>query len=888
MADTVGRGVIELSADSSRLRASINEARATLRGFGKDVSDSIGSAGDRAAKSIDRYVQGLQQQAVAQTRSRREAELYGLALRGASEAQLGAANQALRLAEANERGREIGESLRTGLLRLGIAAAAAAGGLAVLYQRSIDGIANYQQLGERIGESAVAIASLQTASDVSGVSLERVASFSVRLTKALSETDDESKKVGKALAALGINFDAFKAKSPVERVEALSKALAGFQGGAEKTAVLEALVRGSSDLIPLLNDLAEGSQRFTRLTEEQIQAADQAAKAHARQVSELKQLGQQIAVAALPSVTDLIGALKDVIVQTTGAADAAGTLASKAGGVQDFADSSARFLAGLIDVTRKVASGFQYVGETIGATAAIAGAVVRGEFSLIPKIIADAREQGQKYLAETTSAVDALDRRIAARGSQSGQEASSAPKPKIDISGLNRDKVKKDLSAIAEARAQLTYDVDLIRKQSAAIVDIFSNDEKILEAKRAAGLLSESDYWRQKREFIQINASEQERALQAEIARLERERSSRALSGKDRIDLDRKIEDASSKLQKVQRDAATEIDVLGIREKAALTKIEQGFRDAEAAAQDFLDSLRRTQDRDLAGIGAGNRERDRAAGRAQIEDRFDQQRRDLEKQRRDAEFAGTFNADARRRYDDELDRIRRFQSKALEEWDDYYARRLAKEQDLSNGISESLRNYVAEAENGAKAMERIFDRSLGGIEDAFVDLATKGKADFRGLVDSIVADIIRMTVRAQIAGILKAGGADSASGFDFGSLIGLAASFFGGGSSGIVAGDSAYSATSAAIMGRRALGGPVSRGGLYQVNENGAGELLNVRGKQYLIPGADGSVKPSAGSGGKSVSNTFNFVLQQPANKATQEQIAAAALRGLRQGERNS
>lgn len=49
----------------------------------------------------------------------------------------------------------------------------------------------------------------------------------------------------------------------------------------------------------------------------------------------------------------------------------------------------------------------------------------------------------------------------------------------------------------------------------------------------------------------------------------------------------------------------------------------------------------------------------------------------------------------------------------------------------------------------------------------------------------------------------------------------------------------------AALAGRRALGGPVSGGRLYEVAEGDKAELLEMGGHTYLIPGSDGTVSPS-------------------------------------------
>lgn len=53
------------------------------------------------------------------------------------------------------------------------------------------------------------------------------------------------------------------------------------------------------------------------------------------------------------------------------------------------------------------------------------------------------------------------------------------------------------------------------------------------------------------------------------------------------------------------------------------------------------------------------------------------------------------------------------------------------------------------------------------------------------------------------------------------------------------------------INGRRAAGGPVSSGGLYEVGENGNPELFQQGGRSFLIPGNNGQVIPVRGGAGE-------------------------------------
>jgi lambda family phage tail tape measure protein len=77
---------------------------------------------------------------------------------------------------------------------------------------------------------------------------------------------------------------------------------------------------------------------------------------------------------------------------------------------------------------------------------------------------------------------------------------------------------------------------------------------------------------------------------------------------------------------------------------------------------------------------------------------------------------------------------------------------------------------VAESNDAATAPERAFANAFGGAEDSLLGFITSGKLEFRGLADSILADLARMTVRQTITAPL-AGALQSA--FASGGLFGL-------------------------------------------------------------------------------------------------------------------
>lgn len=70
------------------------------------------------------------------------------------------------------------------------------------------------------------------------------------------------------------------------------------------------------------------------------------------------------------------------------------------------------------------------------------------------------------------------------------------------------------------------------------------------------------------------------------------------------------------------------------------------------------------------------------------------------------------------------------------------------------GASEALSNYANESANVFKQTEQLVGRAFGGMEDALVSLVMTGKADFKTLINSILADIARLTIRQGITGPL--------------------------------------------------------------------------------------------------------------------------------------
>ena len=398
-------------------------------------------------------------------------------------------------------------------------------------------------------------------------------------------------------------------------------------------------------------------------------------------------------------------------------------------------------------------------------------------------------------------------------------------------------------------RAQLEKSLSSIRDVLDAQVSAFQNAELILDAVRSAGLASDRDFYAAKRAFIDADTAARVQALEAESAAI----SASVRTSKERIEADKQIAGNVAEIARLRAAAAAKGIVLDVQERSAVDALTRAYTEARIEAELFIERARRGDSLDVAGVGRGDEARKRAQGLFEIEERYGQKR-----ERLDAEFANGRLRGKRELYDREVALTEEFQAKEIALFNETADAKLLAESRWENGANRAFENYVAAAANAAAQTEQLFSSAFRGAEDVAVSFITKGKADFKGFADSIVADILRIIIRQQIANALV-GAIGSGGGVGAGIGAGIGAAFGAGAAS----------------------GGPVTRGGIFPVNEKGGpGELLNVGSKQYLLAAENGRVMPQK-TGGKSVSQVNHFHFPGPVDRRSQQQVAAAAGRGV-------
>jgi hypothetical protein len=395
-------------------------------------------------------------------------------------------------------------------------------------------IADFQDFAEKVGDTASQFSSLQLAADVSTTSLETIAAASIKLSVGLSKVNDESKGAGKALSAIGIDLEEFKNLSPVEQIDAVSKALAGFEDGAGKTAVAVALFgKAGAEILPFMNDLAEQGERQIRLTDEQIKAADDYVKAQDRLKSEFSATGAAMAADLIPSLAEFQD-IAIAVIGSLGKSEAATTVLKTALG---FLGDTLKQIATAGAIVNYV---FQAVGNAIGFAAAAAVSLATGDFKGVGvqfKALQDDAQKLNKEFSDFQDRINGINKSVV-----QPTEKASDPKKPLEFAAA-QDKVKKSVIETNTAATELsnTYASllqkaqDLARPEGETQADRLERElesihnvdaatrqyvETIIAQKRANDALKESE--EERRLIIAENVRQQITALkEAEDERFE-------------------------------------------------------------------------------------------------------------------------------------------------------------------------------------------------------------------------------------------------------------------------------------------------------------------------------------------------------------------------------
>lgn len=468
-------------------------------------------------------------------------------------------------------------------------------------------------------------------------------------------------------------------------------------------------------------------------------------------------------------------------------------------------------------------------------------AAAQGALNDKEKAYQDFTAQGDQYLTSREQLTKAL----------------TAARNQGVAAGLEEEAIEKRLAQIRRAfdpgagEAIQLARIDDTKRNLNSLVAAYQDSEQLLEANRQAGLISEKAYFDAKIGFVKLNAEAQRRLVEEDTKAQQVLLQNPNLNTAERVAIQTRIKDNIAEIVKIQNSAATSGIVLARQQTSAQQSLAAAYVETRSAAEEYLRTLQRANARDLEGAGLGTEERARRAGRNQIADKYADDRARLEAQIEAAKTrnGGELTDEQSARFTNELNLISEFRDKALAEYDAYYAKRREQEANAATGASEALANWTESNRNAARSMQEAYERTFSSLEDTLATFFKSGKLNVKSLVDTVLTELARLEAKRFLSSF---GGA-------FGSVLG---SIFGVGRAdgGAPVEDISW------VSGGRAIGGPVSAGQTYEVNERDIPEIARVGGRDYLTMGGQGGkVTPLTGQLG---GTTFNFTIAPGVTRA--------------------
>lgn len=331
------------------------------------------------------------------------------------------------------------------------------------------------------------------------------------------------------------------------------------------------------------------------------------------------------------------------------------------------------------------------------------------------------------------------------------------------IAGINKKFEEKEKKGGSTAPASRRLDLSEIQQQMRDELATIDQQQRAVELRRQAGLISEQDFYSRKRELIvQANGTEQ-KALQAQIDRLEQEK----VKGKEAIEvrkqlvdvrgrLNVKVMEGENKLAAVDQDAAMAME----RQKAALESLTKTH-------QRYIEQLDKQQERTIAAAWMGDKERGRAQGKWQIEDRYLAEQRRLEDRQM---FTPGLSVEQRQQIERRLQELQVEKEREIQVYDQTYQQLDLLQERWQLGASVAWQNFADNAANTARQTADVWTTALNGVAENLANLVVNGKASLGDLLRTLAM----MEARTAFSkGIVSLGGAvRSVLGFDDGGYTG--------------------------------------------------------------------------------------------------------------------
>jgi hypothetical protein len=390
----------------------------------------------------------------------------------------------------------------------------------------IEAAGAFNDMAQQTGISVEVLNQFSEVGSLSDTSIQSVTAASNKMAASLAKVDEDGGGAAAALRTLGIDFNAFQAMAPDERMKAVATGLAGIEDGADRTALAMALMgRQGASLLPFFNDLANAGEAQVRITKEQAAAAD----AFGDNLQKIKLHGdawqKTLSLGMAPALRDATAATLEVFTQTGGLKDQIQALAND-GSIDRWTRSAVVGFTYVIDAIIYVKRLVVTLGEAIGAGLAQASTMVSGiatAFSMISSgnlsgavdAISGAYGEmsaiGKAFLSDQEAAWGAstLGDKMREAYSKGFSEDAEAPKRKISF----KNAAEKDDQAKAKTPSKMKeYEAELAEMKVA-----WQEKQRLEGSFREFSKEQELAFWESKRSVVTAGTQD-EKAVRLKAA----------------------------------------------------------------------------------------------------------------------------------------------------------------------------------------------------------------------------------------------------------------------------------------------------------------------------------------------------------------------------------
>jgi hypothetical protein len=186
-------------------------------------------------------------------------------------------------------------------------------------KRTVEGVDALNDLADATGDTVENLSALEDVALRTGTSMDTAGEAVVKLNKALGEAaKDPDSAAGQAIRNLGLNIKDLLALSPVERLQAVGRALNSFDGENKLFYNITLLGKGVRETAPLLKDLAEAGRLQATVTTRQAEEAEKLRKEWAALSKEAVDLSRALALPLVSSINETIERFREARKQGKG------------------------------------------------------------------------------------------------------------------------------------------------------------------------------------------------------------------------------------------------------------------------------------------------------------------------------------------------------------------------------------------------------------------------------------------------------------------------------------------------------------------------------------------------------------------------------------------